>query len=44
MAHMIHAITAKQPLGDLVSLDINVDVVAIMEGRRSPYAPAQRSG
>jgi predicted dehydrogenase len=34
IAHMIHAVTKEQPLGDLVSLDMNVEVVRIMEAAK----------
>ena len=34
VAHMIDAVQNKRPLGDLVSLDINVDVVEIIEAAK----------
>lgn len=34
VAHMIHAIRTKAPLGDLVALDINVGVAEIIEAAR----------
>ena len=41
IAHMIHAIRAKQPLNPMVALDINLGVVEIIEAARMSVASGQ---
>lgn len=38
VAHMVHAVRTGRPLGELVSLDINVDVVEILEAAKQSVA------
>lgn len=38
VAHMVHAVRSGQPLGELVALDMNVDVVEILQAARQSVA------